>query len=228
MPQSPQISEDEADRPSGFPGAKLKYTQTIMGGRSGGLGLRVNGKRTSTSKRMSKSNIRVPLVDVQHHASSSTLVQGGSSPPPTTKEIPGVNPTDWPRVPDGPPSAHSPRSPAPIPAPPVITATERLSPQPEVKIEGPSTVEEAPVAKVVQFVPKFKGAAEMERRRRARMAARRGPNGALAAPAPPPQPLSFSSSDEEIQPRSSDESSSDSDFGVRGQEVVDGVDEFDP
>ncbi|KAK0207957.1 stress-activated map kinase interacting protein 1-domain-containing protein [Desarmillaria ectypa] len=51
MPSSPQISDDE-EQPGA--GAKsLKYTQTIMGGRTGGLGLRVSGKRASVSKRAS-------------------------------------------------------------------------------------------------------------------------------------------------------------------------------
>ncbi|KAF9445595.1 hypothetical protein P691DRAFT_805466 [Macrolepiota fuliginosa MF-IS2] len=223
LPQSPQISEDEADRPSGFPGAKLKYTQTIMGGRSGGLGLRVSGKRASTSKRMSRSNIQVPQVDVQYASGS----QGTSSPSSVTKDITAASAADWPRVPDGPLPASSPQP--PVSAPTVTPTTESPSPQPEVKVEAPSVVEEAPVTKVVQFVPKFKGSAEMERRRRARMAARRGPNGALAAPAPPPQTLSFSSSEDEPQPQSSDESSSDSDFGGRGgRDAVGEVDEFDP
>ncbi|KAK0444951.1 stress-activated map kinase interacting protein 1-domain-containing protein [Desarmillaria tabescens] len=52
MPSSPQISDDEEQQPGA--GAKgLKYTQTIMGGRTGGLGLRVSGKRASVSKRAS-------------------------------------------------------------------------------------------------------------------------------------------------------------------------------
>src|SRR4051812_36931209 len=50
QPVSPNLSEDEQERPLGLPAARLKHTQTIMGGRSGGLGLRVNGKRSSTSK----------------------------------------------------------------------------------------------------------------------------------------------------------------------------------
>lgn len=200
MPQSPQISEDEADRPSGFPGAKLKYTQTIMGGRSGGLGLRVNGKRASTSKRMSGA------INSEEAAVASVA--------------------DWPKVPEVPPPAPSPKQPAAATL--ALSTPETSSPRPQVKIEGPSAVDGAPVTKAVQFVPKFKGAAEMERRRRARMAARRGPNGALAAPPPPQQPLSFSSSEDEAQPQSSDESSLDSDFGGGRREGADEVDEFDP
>ncbi|KAF5351261.1 hypothetical protein D9756_008465 [Leucocoprinus leucothites] len=229
MPQSPQISDDESERPSGFPGAKLKYTQTIMAGKSGGLGLRVHGKRASTSKRASKSNPEVPQAALRHHISTSTLAQDTSSLSSiTTKDIAAVNAADWPKVPDGPlppppPPTHS------LTAPPAMTGSEGSSPRPEVTIEGPSTVEEAPVQKVVQFVPKFKGAAEMERRRRARMAANRGPNGALAVPAPVPQIRSFSSSEDEAQPQSSDESSEDSDFGPsRTRDVVDEVYEFDP
>jgi hypothetical protein len=94
---------------------------------------------------------------------------------------------------------------------------------PEVKIQEPSVAEEAPVAKAVQFIPKFKGAAEMEARRRVRMAARRGPGA--AAPAPPPV-LDFSSSDEE---ENIADDSSDSDFGqANAADAMDDGDEFDP
>ncbi|SJL05407.1 uncharacterized protein ARMOST_08774 [Armillaria ostoyae] len=51
MPSSPQISDDEEQPGAGAKG--LKYTQTIMGGRTGGLGLRVSAKRASVSKRAS-------------------------------------------------------------------------------------------------------------------------------------------------------------------------------
>ncbi|KAK0207800.1 hypothetical protein IW262DRAFT_1529393 [Armillaria fumosa] len=64
---------------------------------------------------------------------------------------------------------------------------EELEPTPEIKVQEPAP----------QFIPRFKGAAEMERWRRLRMAARRGPD---AAPPPgPPPTLSFddSSSDED-------------------------------
>jgi hypothetical protein len=154
--------------------------------------------------------------------STSTLVQGVSSPSSvSTKDIATVTAADWPKVPD---ASHPPISP-----PPAITATESSSPKPEVTIEGPSTNEDAPVQKAVQFLPKFKGAAEMERRRRARMAARRGPNGTLAAPAPSAHTLSFSSEEDEPQPASSDDScSEESDFGRRARDAADEVDEFDP
>ncbi|PBL01322.1 hypothetical protein ARMGADRAFT_1007325 [Armillaria gallica] len=51
MPSSPQISDDEEQPGAGAKG--LKYTQTIMAGRTGGLGLRVSAKRASVSKRAS-------------------------------------------------------------------------------------------------------------------------------------------------------------------------------
>jgi hypothetical protein len=182
---SPQISEDESERPAGFPAAKLRYTQTIMGGRSGGLGLRVTGKRASTSKRLSRSNVPIPKVDVQ-----------AASPPSAQDDSQHPNP---------------------------------LLDSSEAKADGNSSAEEIPAPKVVQFIPKFKGAAEMEKRRRARMAARRAPNGPLGPPQPAQQVLSFSSSEDEAQPQSSDESSSDSDFGSGGNaHGVDGVDDFDP
>ncbi|KAJ7637009.1 stress-activated map kinase interacting protein 1-domain-containing protein [Roridomyces roridus] len=182
MPSSPQLSDDE--RPSGFPGARLKYTNTIMGGRTGGLGLRVNGKRASTSKRLSITRGALP-------------------------DSLGEQKTDkW------------------VKAPPEIEIAPGSAPEAniEVKIQEPTIAEEAPVAKVVQFIPKFKGAAEMEARRRVRMAARRGPGG--AAMAPPPVLDSSSSSDEE---NIIADDSSDSDFGQpNAADAMDDGDEFDP
>ncbi|KAF5343835.1 hypothetical protein D9756_011338 [Leucocoprinus leucothites] len=213
MPQSPQISDDESERPSGFPRCQDS----------------VSRKESFNLQACIQIKPEVPQAALRHHISTSTLAQDTSSLSSiTTKDIAAVNAADWPKVPDGPlppppPPTHS------LTAPPAMTASEGSSPRPEVTIEGPSTVEEAPVQKVVQFVPKFKGAAEMERRRRARMAANRGPNGALAVPAPVPQIRSFSSSEDEAQPQSSDESSEDSDFGPsRTRDVVDEVYEFDP
>lgn len=92
---------------------------------------------------------------------------------------------------------------------------------PKVNVQEPSAPAEVPVAKVVQFIPKFKGAAEMEARRRVRMAARRGPQ----APAPQPgKPITVdtSSSEDATEDSSSDE------FEHIGIAVADVVDEFDP
>ncbi|KAJ7671528.1 stress-activated map kinase interacting protein 1-domain-containing protein [Mycena polygramma] len=188
MPSSPQLSDDE--RPAGFPGARLKYTNTIMGGRTGGLGLRVNGKRASTSKRMSMTP-----------QGKDFLVQGAPTSTISTS-LADEKAENW------------------------VKADVDLAAgsAPEVKIQEPSVVEEAPVAKVVQFIPKFKGAAEMEARRRVRMAARRGPGA--PAPAAPPV-LDFSSSSDEEENIADD--SSDSDFGqANAADAMDDGDEFDP
>lgn len=164
-PISPQQSDDDGERPLGFPGStSLKHTQTIMGKRTGGLGLRVHGKRESTSSRR-----------------FSRLVKEETTP---------------------------------VDAPPDVT----------VEIQEPSAPAEAPVTKPAPFIPKFKGAAEMEARRRQRMLTRRGPG---AAPPPQPtRPLSFSSSSEEEVLSSESEASADidSDFGHHSDEG----DEFDP
>ncbi|KAF9459128.1 stress-activated map kinase interacting protein 1-domain-containing protein [Collybia nuda] len=199
MPSSPQLSEDDGERPSGFPGARLKHTQTIMGGRTGGLGMRVHAKRASTSKRLSGTPRQ---VDVKNFVSDNAPVQESlSTSVPVQTSV-----------------AKSP-----------LKTAEPSTSQPQVQIQEPTMIEEAPVAKVVQFIPKFKGAAEMEARRRVRMAARRGPGG--ASQPPPPPNLDFSSSDEEGGNPMADDSSSSGDFDddVPGEvDSMDEGDEFDP
>src|SRR6185369_16487688 len=74
-------SEDEDERPSGFPGARLKYTQTIMGGRSGGLGMRVQGKQASISRRFSRVSSTSSQADVQNFVSDNALAQESTSAP---------------------------------------------------------------------------------------------------------------------------------------------------
>ncbi|KAI6010115.1 stress-activated map kinase interacting protein 1-domain-containing protein [Pisolithus marmoratus] len=162
-PSSPPISEDETDTeepskttgPTGTP--RLKHHDTIMGNRSGALGMRVNGRRSSDSKRASRLS---------------------NNPPP----------------------------------PPI--AKEELA---------------SPPAKEAQFIPKFKGAAEMEARRRLRMMARRGqPSGAQ-------KPLSIvtrnlnpelSSSEGESE-TIEEENDEDFDTGQIADDMDEG-DEFDP
>ncbi|RDB18602.1 Target of rapamycin complex 2 subunit sin1 [Hypsizygus marmoreus] len=199
MPSSPQLSEDEAERPLGFPGARLKHTQTIMGGRTGGLGMRVHGKRASMSKRLS-GTLRQHDVDVvKNFISDDAPVQEAMT---TTLPV----------------SARSLPNPA-------LEEKAAEAGSLSVNVQEPTVVEEVPVQKVVQFIPKFKGAAEMEARRRVRMAARRrGPGGIAQAPPPPPN-LDFSSSDEDIP--LADESSSDGDFDDDGPGDVDSMDDGD-
>lgn len=180
------MSEDEQDRPLGFPGARLKHTQTIMGGRTGGLGLRVNAKVASTSRRMSRN------LDVKNFVFNAAPVQEAAAKT-LVQSAPDGN--SWIKLKD---------------------SDGGESPEPTVQVHQATApeVEDAPVTKAVQFIPKFKGAAEMEARRRVRMAARRGP-----APLPVPQPnLHFSSS-------SSDEGTPNSAPAVDG---MDEGDEFDP
>ena len=210
MPVSPDLSEDEQERPMGFPGSRLKHTQTIMGGRSGGLGLRVHGKRLSTSKRMSGTPRQ---VDVKNFISDNAPVQEALSttaalnttaaiPPTLVQSAPGTG--SWIKIEDSDDEE------------PTVQKLQSVVP------------EQVPAVKVVQFIPKFTAA--MEARRRARMAARRGPGGAVAQ-SPPPPTLDFSSSSEdEVEIPVISEASSD-EFEEVGAAAVDGMDEgdeFDP
>jgi hypothetical protein len=103
-PSSPPISDDEPDP---APPTPIRHHQTIMGNRSGALGMRVSGRRASAARR------RPSLA--QPEATLACLS--------------------------------------------VDTGVADL---------------DDPPAKEVQFIPKFKGAAEMEARRKLRMLARRG------------------------------------------------------
>ncbi|RXW20809.1 hypothetical protein EST38_g5037 [Candolleomyces aberdarensis] len=209
---SPNLSETEAETTSGFPGARLKYTETIMGGRSGGLGLRVNGKRVSTSKRVS-------YLKQKAEAAEPTAATKVSNFAPTEATLSTSAPV------------------ATSLAKPVVkveqdeAAKPSESPGPNVQIQLATAPEEAPVTKVVQFIPKF--SKEMEARRQMRMAARRGPGG----PVPPPssKPLSFDTSSEEEEESEEDEEEEhdQSDgmsvgFGEDAGDSMDDGDEFDP
>ncbi|KIY70575.1 hypothetical protein CYLTODRAFT_487987 [Cylindrobasidium torrendii FP15055 ss-10] len=181
MPTSPQLSEDE--EPAKLGGAtKLKYTTTIMGGRTGGLGLRTNGKRLSTSKR------------------ASTLGGGTPRPPDATKNLLGAS---------APVQEHILSEDNDIP-----DQARSAEPDVNVHVMEPTVVEEAPVAKPPpQFVPRFKMAKEMEKRRMQRMAQRKGL----------PVQVSFDdSSSEDV------ESSDDSDFPKQADNDSMDDDEFDP
>ncbi|KAF9041265.1 stress-activated map kinase interacting protein 1-domain-containing protein [Panaeolus papilionaceus] len=212
FPNSPNLSEDEQERPSGFPGARLKHTQTIMGGKSGALGLRVNARVASSSKRMSSTPKQ---EDVKNFISGRAPVQEALESDTegridVSKSVAQSAPDrSWIQVDDN--------------------LDKAGSPEPSVMVQQATAPEEVPVAKVVQFIPKFKGAAEMERRRRMRMAARRGPGG---VPAQPAKPLSFDTSSEEedevVTPAANDSwDDSYEDVGAQGQDMDEG-DEFDP
>jgi len=87
-----------------------------------------------------------------------------------------------------------------------------------------------PPLKEVQFVPNFKGAAEMEARRRLRMMARRGPSASM-----PKVPVTMrsinpelSSSDGEDGMLEEDDNDDDFELLAAGDGNMDETDEFDP
>lgn len=210
MPISPDLSEDEQERPMRYPVPPLKYTQTIMGGRSGALGLRVHGKRGSVSKRLSGTPRQ---FDMKNFISDQAPVQEAlSTPAPIPPTLAQSAPVDgsWIKMDE---------------------SDGRVSPEPTVQNLQSVVPEQVPVVKIVQFIPKFKGAAEMEARRRERMAARRGPGGVVArVPPPPTLDFSSSSSENEVEIPVISEVSSD-EFDEVGPAAVDGMDEgdeFDP
>jgi len=200
-PSSPQLSEDEGDRPLGFPGAKLKYTQTIMGGRTGGLGLRTHGKRSSTSKRMSIAsrseevqNFVQDRAPVRETLIETVPVAGNLS----TSSLDGLVK--------------------------IIPPEDSESTPTTAEIQPPEdTPKEAP--KVVQFIPKFKGAAEMEERRRQRMARWRGGNDPPAVV--PSRPLTFDDLSSEDEGNVIDSESSDSDFPTQHADDLSDDEDFD-
>ncbi|KAG6885778.1 hypothetical protein C0993_009883 [Termitomyces sp. T159_Od127] len=163
MPASPQLTDDDH-----HPGARLKHTQTIMGTRSGALGMRIDGRRTTDDGRIQgrrTTDDGHPNAPVQNFVSPNAPVQNVVSS-----------------------------------SMPVTSLSSRDNAVEPASLKGPAV-----------FIPNFKGAKEMEKRRRARMAAR--------APAAPPQALDSDSSDDVP-----DDSSSD---GVFDDGSMDDGDEFD-
>lgn len=197
-PSSPPISDDESEAPdkpsSGFPGATgLKHHQTIMGNRSGAFGLRVSGRRASTSKRASLIAKRAGMRN-----------EGADA--------------------------------LPLAAPPRVNfiaacdADTRPITSEQVDISRKDDAPPELPPKEVPFVPKFKGAAEMEARRRLRMMARRGvPASIPKAPSVTTHSLNpdLSSSDDE-DGMLDDDNDDDYDLVAPGDDNMDGVDEFDP
>lgn len=90
IPQSPDISDEETtDAPNGrryhagFPGAKLQYRETIIGpNRTGGLGMRVTGKRAMTSNHPSRPSISV--VNATPNRSRAGSEPAPAAPPSTS------------------------------------------------------------------------------------------------------------------------------------------------
>ncbi|OJA09315.1 hypothetical protein AZE42_07476 [Rhizopogon vesiculosus] len=202
-PSSPPISDDESEAPDqpGSSGATgLKHHQTIMGNRSGAFGLRVSGRRASTSKRASiiakRGNMRNEGSDAPR---VNFIVANDSDMRPINSEHGDT------------PQALS------LQHPPALN-----------KDDAPPE----PPPKEVQFVPNFKGAAEMEARRRLRMMARRGlPASMPKVPSMTPRSINpeLSSSDgEDGMLEASDDNDDDFELVAPGDDSMDGADEFDP
>lgn len=207
-PSSPPISDDESEAPdkspSGFPGATgLKHHQTIMGNRSGAFGLRVSGRRVSTSKRAS-------LI-----AKRASMNNEGADAPAALPRVNFINAAS--DVDSCPMTSEQANFSQPLP----------VQHQPALRKDEPPP---EPLPKDVPFVPKFKGAAEMEARRRVRMMARRGvPASMPKIPSVTTRSLNpdISSSDEE-DVMLEDDNDDDYDLVAPGDDNMDEVDEFDP
>ena len=166
-PSSPTPSDDEASsgipRVSGFPGATgLKYTTTIMGpSRIGALGLRTAGKRSSVqdsarlSLRRSASLPRHPNGRTERKDDSDEMPPLPASASPRTNVV-----TETIAETDVPPDSDEEDA---KPTGPTASSAPQLNPPP---------LEAARTNVPIVFIPKFKGAAEMEARRRLRMANR--------------------------------------------------------
>lgn len=226
MPTSPAPSDDESGapghgRPSGFPGAtSLKYTTTILGpSRTGALGLRTNGKRTSVAD-VSRLSLR-RSVSLPRHPNGRS---GKEGEPDTTPTLP---------------ASASPRTTAVTENGEEHDLTSGSAPTDSQATLGASSAPQLNVP--IPFIPKFKGAAEMEARRQLRMRNRIPPGGfaarpQLSAPATlnPERSLSSSSSSspsvsdvEEEQGVLADEDDED-EFDDDVADDMDDDDEFDP
>lgn len=173
-PHSPPLSPDETDgglaaRPrsiSGFPGATgLKYTRTILGpSRTGALGMSVSGRRRAGSK-LAQSVVSQE-EDVRGDAAGTAGTTLGSASGGTTTGTASTASTTATTTPATAMAAIASRSP-----PRVVVDQQQHSAGADLPALKPS------------FVPKFKGAAEMDERRRLRLQARRGAAAAAAAAA---------------------------------------------
>jgi target of rapamycin complex 2 subunit MAPKAP1 len=219
LPNSPAPSDDEdalSSRPglsasTGRFGARgLRHTQTIMGpNRTGALGMRVHARRTSGE---------APKSLKSHRRASG--------------------------IPESPPPGEALAAPAAAAAVVVQPATAGNTPEaqrksletPRPSLDRSNSGHQKPSSEQANpptFVPMFKGAAEMEARRRQRMAMRAQvqQGGPPPAPVTPLNPeLSSDEEEEEAAPAHESGSSGDSDF----DELQDALgldsdmDEFDP
>lgn len=241
MPTSPPPSDDEATgsrggRPTGFPGATgLKYTTTIMGpSRAGALGLRVNGKRGSISmpRRQSvRRSLSQPRPAAEGAVESDATPTLPASASPRKADVARRAIEVEIKVDEASPVRKDP--PVPLPAPSAAASAAAT---------GNAAL---PMNIPIPFIPKFRGAAEMEARRQARIRGRIPPGGAVrahvTAPAHLNPELSSSSSslsapsisdveEQEVIPEEEDEDDMDEDEDDVVDAAVDMMadDEFDP
>ncbi|KAL7284327.1 hypothetical protein ACG7TL_001613 [Trametes sanguinea] len=236
LPRSPTPSDDESGpstrrRHSGFPGANLKYTTTIMGpSRTGMIGLRVDGKRASAQQR---NSLRLSIRNgVKGKEGQESAVRSEEAP--ITTEVIAATPTSPASTkrdgPKSPVKEGSAPSSLPVQNGSGIVSGD-ASPQPQDGAQPPAR-------RMPEFVPRFKMAAEMEARRRLRMMARANAPGMAPRIPMPAQNLNpeISSSSSSSEPESSEEEEAladdqDEEFDVNGEgddsmELND--DEFDP
>ncbi|KZT68929.1 SIN1-domain-containing protein [Daedalea quercina L-15889] len=181
VPTSPAPSDDEGDgRPGGrrLGATGLKYTTTIMGpSRVGAMGLRVSGKRASVGKSSYRFSIR-----------SATEV-GPSVPPGEKTAMEAAQ--DAPVSPTKGEAASTQEN--------GVNGANGVSAPSSDSTAGPDEQKEPQKTVSPEFHPRFKGAAEMEARRRERMRARAQPPPAAIRPPQPVRHLNpeLSSSEEE-------------------------------
>lgn len=228
--QSAPPSDDEAEsgtggRPTGFPRAGgLKYTTTIMGNRSGGLGMRVNGKRGSVSGQkpsLRRGSIRqekkMSMMNGSGHAPNNPILITEPIPPtpisssPVKAEVSHAHKLSGDSV-FRPPELVKAKSDPGIGSPTassILTATTTSTITPMATATSAPQPDHPPPNITIPFIPKFKGAEEMAARRRLRMQGmqnRLGQGGVPVRPPPKPQPtLSWDTSSSESE---SDEPSS--------------------
>ncbi|KZT35303.1 SIN1-domain-containing protein [Sistotremastrum suecicum HHB10207 ss-3] len=183
IPTTPVPDDDEGNESSrrnsytgsGWPGATgLKYTQTIMGKRTGGLGYRVSGRRTAHTRESS----------LGRQGDAGRRIRSDSEPTPVVGTSAPTNTGD-----EGVAAANKRRSVG------ASSLTEALETNQVPIMQAPP----APEA----FKPPFARADEMEARRRARMRAR-ARTAPVTGAAPAPMPLESDSSDESDQEEDSD------------------------
>lgn len=193
-----------------------------MGSRTGGMGLRVTGKRVSTSARASvRNSLRMDQKVETLSIKDNSIIIDKIPPTPTTSSP--QKPENLLRTLSDPPApTHN------LQVSVVPPSSSVSTPNSPTNATQPRPADGALPNRPIPFIPKFKGAAEMEARRRIRMQNRIPPGG---GPNLVPFKPSLPSTSQNLNPEiSSSESDSDSD-GVEDEEDVeiddDEEDDFD-